>query len=258
MSTRMFLILVIFFHLVLAPAGAAGATLLDVREDLVYQVSLGPWDNVARVHLVLKELEPGHYLAEFSGAAQGMWRLLSSYLPERYQSEMVYREGRLKPMVYREEFMDKGQRWVKEYRFDYKHRRLTLRRQIDGGAWVKKWEVPLTEPVYDLLSLFYNVRIGALGTLRGGDNVRVAVLPAPKPQELVFRIGDISKQGRKVLLNYRQPDSPTEDHYFIYLNPQAVPTLAWTRVILFGQLAGRLLNPGDIRQELLPAVARQQ
>ncbi len=256
MSTRVLLILVVLFHLVLAP-GQAATSLPEAREDLVYQVSLGPWDDVARVHLALKELGPGHYLAEFSGAAQGMWRLLSSYLPERYQTEMVYREGRLQPLVYREEFMDKGQHWVKEYRFNYARRRLTLRRQIDGGAWVKKWEVPLSEPVYDLLSLFYNVRIGAFGTLHAGENVRVATLPNPKPQELVFRIGETTEQGLKVMLNYRPPDSPTEDHYFIFINPQGVPTLAWTPVIFFGKLAGRLLNPGEIRKELLPAIARQ-
>jgi hypothetical protein len=256
MSIRLFLVLGFFFQMILVPVQGAAVPLPDTREDLVYQVSLGPWDDVAKVHLVLKELEPGHYLAEFSGAAQGMWRLLSRYLPERYQSEMVYREGRLKPLVYREEFMDKGQHWVKEYRFDYEHRHLTLRRQIDGGEWVKKWEVPLTEPVYDLLSLFYNVRIGALGTLRGGANVRVAVLPSPKPQELIFRIGEIAEPGLKVMLNYRPPDSPTEDHYFIFLNPQGVPTLAWTQVTFFGKLAGRLLNPGQIKKELLPAMAR--
>ena len=254
MSARLLLVLVIFSHLVLAPVRVAAAP-PDTREDLVYQVSLGPWDDVAKVHLVLKELEPGHYLAEFSGAAQGMWRLLSRYLPERYQSEMVYRDGRLQPLVYREEFMDKGQHWVKEYRFDYPRRRLALRRRINGGPWVKKWEVPLTEPVYDLLSLVYNVRLGTFGTLRGGENVRVAILPTPKPQELVFRIGEKTGQGLKVMLNYRQPDSQTEDHYFIFINPQGVPTLAWTPVIIFGKLAGRLLNPGEIKKELLPAVA---
>ena len=85
-----------------APATITAAP--EVRENLEYQVSLGPWSDVARVHLVLKELKPGHYLAEFSGAAQGMWKLLSRWLPERYQTEMVYRDGRLQPVVYREEF----------------------------------------------------------------------------------------------------------------------------------------------------------
>ena len=249
MPTCLLLILAILLHLILVSDPSPAAMPPDLQEDLRYQVSLGPWSDVARVHLVLKELEPGHYRAEFSGAAQGMWQLLSRWLPERYTTDMVYREGRLVPLVYREEFMDKGQHWVKEYRFDYESQRLTLRRQIDGGEWVKKWEVPLTTPVYDLLSLFYNVRIGTFGTLQGGSNLRVAVMPTPKPQELVFRIGAVTDQGRKVMLNFRPPDSDTEDQYFIELNPQGVPTLAWTRVTFFGKLAGRLVNPGDIKKE---------
>jgi hypothetical protein len=208
---------------------------------------------VARVHLTLKELQPGRYLAEFSGAAQGMWRLLSRWLPERYQSEMVYREGRLVPLVYREEFQDKGRHYRKEYCFDYERGRLTLWSQADGGERVKKWEVPLKEPVYDLLSLFYNVRLGALGPVPGGSTLRVAVLPTPEPHELVFRIGPETDQGRKVMLNCRHPGSSGEDHYFLYLNADQVPTLAWTRVSFFGKLAGRLLNPGEIRKDGLLA-----
>ena len=79
-------LIIILFLLGLAPAAlaAAPATIAaapDIRENLEYQISLGPWSDVARVHLVIKELKPGHYLAEFSGAAQGMWKLLSRWLP---------------------------------------------------------------------------------------------------------------------------------------------------------------------------------
>ena len=35
----------------------------------------------------------------------------------------------------------------------------------------------------------------------------------------------------------------------MFLNPERVPTLAWTRVTLFGKLAGRLVNPGEIKKE---------
>jgi hypothetical protein len=234
------------------PLAAAPATITaapEVRESLEYQVSLGPWSDVARVHLVFKELKPGHYLAEFSGAAQGMWKLLSRWLPERYQTEMVYRDGRLQPVVYREEFQESGQKVLKEYRFDYDHKRLTLWRQIDGGEKVKTWEVPLAGPVYDLLSLFYNVRLDALGPAPGGASLRVMVLPDPKPKELVFNIGGVTDEGLKVMVNSRSPGAVDEDHYFMFLNPERVPTLAWTRVTLFGKLAGHLVNPGGIKKE---------
>jgi hypothetical protein len=152
-------------------------------------------------------------------------------------------------MVYRSEFQEKGHKILKEYRFDYDHSRLTLWRQVDGGENLKEWEVPLTGPVYDLLSLFYNVRLGALGPAPGGTTLRVMILPNPKPQELVFCIGAKTDQGLEVMVNSCSPGAVDEDSYFIFLSPERVPTLAWTRVTLFGKLAGRLLNPGDVKKE---------
>lgn len=249
-------LIIILFLLRLAPGALAAAP--EVREKLEYQISLGLWSDVARVHLVLKELKPGHYLAEFSGAAQGMWKLLSRWLPERYQTEMVYRDGRLQPVVYREEFQEKGQKILKEYRFDYDRSRLTLWRQVDGGENVKEWEVPLTGPVYDLLSLFYNVRLDALGPAPGGASLRVMILPDPKPRELVFHIGGVTDEGLKVMVDSASPGGGDADQFFIFLSPERVPTQAWTRVTLFGKLAGHLVNPGEIKQEgllALPAAA---
>jgi len=254
MPVGVLLMAVLWFQLAPGPFEVAAAAAPVIRENLEYQISLGPWSDVARVHLVLKELEPGRYLAEFSGAAQGMWQLLSRWLPERYQTEMVLREGRLLPLVYREEFISQGRRVLKEYRFDHEGGRLSLWRRAGGGEPVKKWEVPLKGPVYDLLSLFYNVRLGGFGPLPGGATLRVMVLPTPAPQEMVFVIGPATGMGRKVMLDYRPPDSKTVNQYFIFLSPEQAPTLAWTRVTLFGKLAGRLLNPGEIKKEGLLAL----
>ncbi len=260
MPSRPFWVALILVQLALKPLTATAAPAPAVLEKLDYQVSLGPWSDVARVHLILKELEPGRYLAEFSGAAQGMWQLLSRWLPERYQTEMVYRQGRLLPLIYREEFTLKGKKVRKEFRFDHEHQRLSMWRQVEGGEMRQEWEVGLQGPMYDLLSLFYNARLGAFGPLPGGDTLRVAIIPTPKPQELVFHLGPDTDQGRKVMLDVRQPDTGTTDHYFIFLNAARVPTLAWTRVRLFGKLAGRLLNPEGISKEGLlappPATAR--
>jgi hypothetical protein len=254
MPVRLLLLVLLLLHLAPGPCLCAAAPPPVMRENLEYQVSLGPWSDVARVHLALKEVEPGRYLAEFSGAAQGMWQLLSRWLPERYQTEMTLRDGRFIPLVYREEFITKGKHIRKEFRFDHERGRLSLWRQTDGGNPVKDWEVPLKGQVFDLLTLFYNVRLGAMGPLLGGATVRVAFLPTPKPQELAFRIGPVTDQGRKVMLDVRQPDTNHTDHYFIFLNPERLPTLAWTRVTLFGKLAGRLLNPSDARKEGLVAL----
>jgi hypothetical protein len=246
--------MVTLLQLAPGPFPVAAATAPAIREDLEYQISLGPWSDVGRVHLVLKELEPGRYLAEVFGAAQGMWQLTSRWLPERYQAEMVYRDGRLVPLLYREEFLNQGRKVMKEYRFDHEHGRLTLWRQAQGSEKVKKWEVPLKTPVYDPLTLFYNIRLGVFGPLPGGSTLRVTVLPTPDPREMVFMIGAVNDLGRKVMLECRRSESKVVNQYYLSLSPEQVPTLAWTQVPLFGKLAGRLLNPGEIRKEGLLAL----
>jgi hypothetical protein len=229
-------------------------------ENLEYRVSLGIWSEVARVHLRLAQVGPNHYRVEFSGAAQGMWRLLSRWLPEGYLTDMVLEDGRLKPLVFREEFQAKGHRIRKEYRFDYARKVIEVWRGVDSQEPVKNWQAPLREPVYDLLSLFYNFRLGAFGPLRGGETLKVALLPNPKPRELIFRIGPESSERRKIMLQASGPQSADEaGPYFLICTPQWTPQEAWTRVPFFGKLAGQLLNPEAIRQEnllnLLPAPA---
>jgi hypothetical protein len=51
------------------------------------------------------------------------------------------------------------------------------------------------------------------------------------------------------MVNSCSPGAGDADQYFIFLNPERVPTLAWTRVTLFGKLAGRLVNPDGIKKE---------
>ena len=104
------------------------------------------------------------------------------------------------------------------------------------------------------LSLFYNIRLGVFGPLTGGTTLRVMGLPTPEPREMVFAIGSVSDLGRKVMLDYRRSESKAVNQYFIFLSPEQVPTLSWTQVPLFGKLAGRLVNPGEIRKEGLPAL----
>lgn len=248
------LALLLVVQLCLPTLRALAAPAPVIREDLEYQVNLGPCDDVGRVHLVLKELEPGRYLAEVSGTTQGLGQLSNRWLPERYQTEMVLREGRLLPLVYREEFNSKGQHILKEYRFDHEGGRVSLWRQADRGDHVKQWEVPLKSPVYDFLSLFYNVRLGVFGPLPVGSTLKVMLLSTSAPQEMAFVISPTAEKVRKVTLDRRRSKSKVVNHYFCYLSPEQVPTLAWTQVPLLGRLTARLLNPGEIRKDGLPAL----
>lgn len=246
------LAIIILLLLAAATVDPTGATTLEPLEDLHYRVGFGPWEEMARVHLVLRQTGPDRYLAEFSGAAQGAWRVLRRWLPERYQTEMLVRQGRFQPLVYREEFWNRGTRVVKEYRFDHQENRLELWRQAEGQKQVKKWQVSLKTPVYDPLTIFYNARLGAFGLLPAGGTLRLQGLPNPEPVEWIFRIGPRTQQGQKVMLTLKEKGKES-DPYFIVVIPDMVPNQAWARVLL-GKLTGTLLNPGAaLRQDALTA-----
>ncbi len=230
----------------------------DKLEELRYRVSLGIFDDVARVHLRLTQEGPNRYRADFAGATQGVWKLLSSLLPESYETEMLLEEGRLKPLVYREVFTDQGHHVRKEYRFDYSQNLLELWRSEDQKELVKEWQVPLQKQIYDPLSLFYNLRLGTFGPLIGGETLRVPVVPTPEPREIVLHIGLEEAEGRKVMLEVagKGVDSAVAGPYFLFASPKRVALQAWTRVPILGKLGGKLLNPEEVIKLELPTLSR--
>jgi len=227
----------------LAPAGAAAPKKL---EELRYRVSLGPWEEVALVHLRLSRVGPNRYRAQFGGAAQGFWSLLQRWLPESYESDMALEGGRLKPLRYHEKFYSHGQHISKEYRFDYSRGILEIWRGVDGRPAVKDWQGPLRGAVYDPLTLFYNLRLGAMGPVTPGQTLKVTMVPTPERREMLLNIGPETAQGHKVMVSLRKDDGTKNGPYFVWANPQRVPLLAWVRLMIFGKLSGQLLNPGDI------------
>ncbi|MGD0970039.1 MAG: DUF3108 domain-containing protein [Desulfobaccales bacterium] len=175
---------------------------------------------------------------------------MSRWLPERYETEMALEEGKLKPLVYREEFQAGGHHVCKEYRFDYSRRLLTVWRSQDDRELVKKLQVPLQKPVYDPLTLFYNLRRGAFGPLTAGKTLKVPLVPAPEPRELVLRIGPETPQGQKIMLEVTGSGSDAEaGTYYLVCTPQWLPRQVWTWVLacckLSGQLVSRESPPGN-------------
>jgi hypothetical protein len=249
-------LLLLVLHLCQPAAGRSAEVKGGLLEELHYRVDLGVLGEVAQVHLRLRQAGPGRYRAEFSGAAQGVWSLLSRWLPERYETEMELEGGRLRPAVYREEFQSKGRRVRKEYRFDYSQGVLELWRSQDGRQPEKRWQVPLKKPVYDPLTLFYNLRLGALGPLAPGETLRVALVPSPEPRQMVFHIGLETAEGLKVMVEVigQGSESAKEGPYFLFFTPQRAPRLAWTRVPFFGKLSGELLNPEVLVKTGLPGL----
>ena len=220
-----------------APAAAPQG---EVLEDLKFQVEYLLWKDVAQAQLTLKSLGPGHYQAEISGEPLGLLKAITGKRRDSYQTEMVLRHGKLVPLVYREESRKKGQRHLKEYRFNYDQEVLELWQLKEGKGMVQKWHTALKGPIYDPLTAFYNCRLGLMGPIREGETFKVAGIPYPKPEEIEVRIGPECAEGRKVMIAIN--NNAFENNrgvIFAYLDEARVPQQAWTSSRL-GKISSRL------------------
>lgn len=227
------------------PAAAAPGT-EQVLEDLQYRVDALIWTGAARAGIILKSLGGGRYRAEVAAEAQGLAKALSGQRRDNYSTEMVYRDGRLLPLVYREESRRWGKYSLKEYRFDYEQGRLELWQHHEGKGLLHKWETALTkEPIYDPLSAFYNFRLGALGRPKAGETLLVRGIPYPRPEDIVIQIGQADPQGRKVMVSLiNRVFGDEAGVVFVIFDEKWAPSQGWTRILSLGKVAGEIL-PGS-------------
>ena len=235
-----------------APASVPKEQLL---EDLKFRVEYLLWKDVARAQLTLKSLGPGRYQAEITGEPLGLLKVFTGKRRDSYQTEMIFRKGKLMPLVYREESQKKGKRYLKEYRFDYDQGLLEMWQLKEGkGTMVRKWHTELKGPIYDPLTAFYNCRLGLMGPIRDGQTFKVTGIPYPKPEEIEVRIGPESAEGRKIMIsisnNAFEDDRGT---VFAYLDNALVPKQAWTSARV-GKISGERLDGGKALNGGLPGL----
>jgi len=226
----------------------------DLLEDLRYQVAVLTWPDAARVRVTLQNQGRDRLVAEVLGETRGFIKLISGNHRERLQTEMVWRNGLLAPLVYREESWRHGKRRFKEYRFDYSRSKVTLWEWHTGKGLLKKWETPLPEQVYDPLSAFYNCRLKLLGPTREGETSNIPGIPYPRPEALEVRLGPDTKDGRQAMVSLVNPVfADTRGVVFAYVDSQRVPQQAWTTV--FGvTITGALLPESLIMPQGLPGL----
>jgi len=209
------------------PALAAPALL----EDLRYRMEVLSFQNAALVKLTLKRSGPGRYTAEVIGETLGLVKLFSGGQRERLQTEMVWRNHRLLPLIYREESWRGKKRRLKEYRFDYTRNRLELWEWHVGKGLAKKWHTDLADQVYDPLSAFYNCRLGIIGPTREGETSTIQGIPYPQPEAMEIRLGGESQDGRQLMLSLINPVfHDSRGVVFAKVDKQFVPHQAWTTV----------------------------
>ena len=242
------------------PWGQAPAPTLkgEVLEKLKFRVEYLFWKDVALGQLTLKSLGPGRYQAEIYGEPLGLLKLLTGERRDTYQTEMVSRQGKLLPLVYREECHKRGKRYLKEYRFDYGQGVLELWQLKEGQGLVRKWRTTLKDPVYDPLTAFYNCRLGLLGPIREGETFKLSGIPYPEPEEIEVRIGPETAAGRTIMIALHN-DAFENDRgvVYAYLDNALVPQQAWTSTRV-GKINGRLEGGKSLQGGLpgLPGAAK--
>jgi hypothetical protein len=248
------LVLVVFLALTppeLAPAATptlSSSPVGKVLEELQYRVDVWIWRDALNAKVTFQEVAPGRYRAELTGRSQGLLSLVTGNWGGALSTEMEYSQGKLQPLVYREISNKRGKNKVMEYRFDYAKNKVELWKPDEAETMTKKWETALKGPMYDPLTFFYNRRLtgNPLGS-KGGETHKFQGIPYPEPDEIVLRVGSNTPQGRKIMLELGNRVFKGErSQVYAYLDPEGVPTKAWTKVLAFG----------DINIELLPGGKR--
>jgi Protein of unknown function (DUF3108) len=246
------LLLLAQFVLPRGPAMAAP----EMIEDLHYQVAIWAWRDAAHIGVTLKNQGKGRLVAEVLGETKGLVKLISGNHRERLQTVMIWRQGRLAPLVYREESWHHEKHSLKEYRFDYKRSRLVLWQWQEGKGLQKKWQTALQEQVYDPLSAFYNCRLQILGPTREGETSTIPGIPYPRPEALEVHLGPKMKDGHQAMVTLVNPvfEDNTKGIVYASIDAQRVPRRVWTRA--YGvTITGTLLPESVIMPTGRPGLA---
>ncbi len=212
-------------------------------ETLQYVVDAPMFKNAGRATVSLRQVGPDLYEGGIKGETSGAVALFSGYRRDHYRTTMRFSQGKLQPLLYIEESWVGKKHHYKEYRFDYAQHRLEMWRLEKNGAMVRKWETDLTEPLYDPISAFYNFRCGGFGDLKGGETLSVAGIPYPQPETIIIHLGLQEPANRQATITIRQRAFENETGLVhIRFDDDWVPLSAWTRVLVFGKLSGRLVG----------------
>jgi len=182
------------------PALSQAPTPLErmVGEHLVYDISFLWFDRLAEARLSLEAIEPaGRYRATLVAQTLGVAAWLTGERVQRYVSVMERTaDGHLRSLVHESRIIKgKGKKRgarSKRYTFDYEKKQVRYQRVKDGKAYKEK-TFPLQEgsegiPPADILTAFYNFRIGFFGPLRVGGEYAIPAFDKDGTSRILIKI----------------------------------------------------------------------
>lgn len=151
-------------------------------EKLFYDMEFWFFKKAATGSLVF-EKDPKGYKAVFTAETCGFIKLFAGHRVETMESIMEYDQtkGKLRPLMFQELFSHGGREIKKYILFDYERRIFTycVERNKQRIFFTKK-KLPSKE-FDDLLTFFYNLRLGYYGAVKEGNKYNICVLVKERP-----------------------------------------------------------------------------
>lgn len=175
------------------PPATLSANLL-LGEKLEYNVSFLWFKKIARGEIRFETGDkPGTYLATLTAKTRGIAAFFTSNRVETYTTLMEEGpDGLLRPLLQISDAKkDKdGKEYHRQtsYEYDYSARLVRYRKTVNGDAQQQQQLMAMDEslPTYDFLTAFYNLRLGRLGSVEPGHDIRLAAFSRKGPEEIVI------------------------------------------------------------------------
>ena len=188
---------------------------------------------------------PGGYTALFEAETRGVLRLIAGHRKEIMESIMEYDESRqrLRPIVFTETFIQNKIEIKRTLSFDYEKGTFTCTRFYPGSK-PHTIEAALPAPGFeDMLTFFYNFRMGCYGPMPEGGRLRVPVVMKELPSIITIDFpASVSKERAKnfnaLLTMDRNLTHARSKRLLMRLNDMTIPESALViDAYFFGDLA---------------------
>lgn len=189
----------------------AGLTVEDlVGERLGYDIGFLIFDKLAKGHSTFSEgEEEGTYEAFLEAKTRGMAALFTQHRRQHYTSLMEKGpDGKLRTLVYESHIIkgkgDYKRDRSKRYVFDYEKKRIAFSRGENGeyGA-VEYLPMPEEGGYYDILTAYYNFRLGKFGEVERGNRYEIPSLSREGATEIVVEVMTTEQQTKNDLFPSR-------------------------------------------------------
>lgn len=164
-------------------------------ERLHYEMGFWLFRNAAAAQLTFSK-KPQGFEALFEAETTGLTRIITGHKKEIMRSVMEFdeRTRRFRPLTFQELFTDGRRQMDKMLTFNYHDNTYTVSIKMDNRSIFSKTKTLPAVTFDDLLTFFYNLRIGHYGPVEPGLSFKVCLLMSVRPSYLgiMFRNDDNS------------------------------------------------------------------